>query len=407
MNSYIRSLKLAAAVGLLVASAALAAPPEQPVGKNNPEQPTVRVLPSGDRVIELREGTLELEDGTALPSGHTVERDGIVNSPGNPMEVKPTGVIADMGHPSTLMLGRYWIGVGCRRLPPVLYDHIEIPKGQGLVVVEVVPGGPAEKAGIAPNDILLSADGKPLGDQLDVIRATHKAQTKSISFELLRKGQRKTIEVAPEENPHWKPKTDQPQGQPPAGTASPQAAPPYDELEQIYQWFERNHPGQTVRPQMRLRFMRPGVILPPDAPMHPALPGGTSVTIMKRGNEPTQITVTRDKDVWKVDENSLDRLPEDLRPMVERMLRGLVIAPDVTSPRVDFMPDWMTPKAVPPGTPEDVQVLRERIENRIEERMNQMNERLRRMQEAIETLRHDQPPRETQEPAETPGPEEK
>lgn len=41
-----------------------------------------------------------------------------------------------------------------------LLDHVAVPPGQGLVVVKLTPGGPAERAGLQPSDILLEMDGQ-------------------------------------------------------------------------------------------------------------------------------------------------------------------------------------------------------------------------------------------------------
>jgi membrane-associated protease RseP (regulator of RpoE activity) len=369
MKLRVESIKLAAAVGLLVASTALAAPDgKQPATSEPQDGPRAVVeLPSGQRAVEWNNSTGAIVQPNDAPAADPDRRDGLI----------------DDVFPSAISTPEYWIGVSCAPLPPVLREHLDIPDGQGIPVFVVVPGAPAAKAGILVNDILLTANKKPLHTIADVSQAVQEAQGKPVAFELIRKGQRQTVEVAPEKNPHWRPDEDR-SGQPAF------KSPPYDELDRIYQWFDRQFPGHALKPQMRLRFMHPGTILPPGAPMQPALPGTMSITIMKQGDQPTQITVTRDKETWKVDEKSIDKLPADVRPHVERMLQGMVIMPEASGPQLDYVPDWMAPRS--PGAPPQVGPS---IRERIEERMDRMNQQLQELQERMENLRQDKGPEET------------
>jgi type II secretory pathway component PulC len=55
---------------------------------------------------------------------------------------------------------RPWIGIQPEELSPELRAQLDIPDGVGLLVAEVVDGGPAQKAGLKKNDILVKIDGK-------------------------------------------------------------------------------------------------------------------------------------------------------------------------------------------------------------------------------------------------------
>ena len=59
---------------------------------------------------------------------------------------------------------RAWIGLACSPapLPPVLADRYHLR--QGVRIVEVVPGSPADRAGLRPGDLLLSAAGGAVPD---------------------------------------------------------------------------------------------------------------------------------------------------------------------------------------------------------------------------------------------------
>ena len=143
------------------------------------------------------------------------------------------------------------------------------------------------------------------------------------------------------------------------------------------------------QPPMRLWFVNPGIILPADALMHPALPGEMSITIMKKGSEPTQITVTRGDDVWKVNEGELDKLPKDIRPHVDRMLSGLVVGPEAMGPRFDYLPDTSFPANMP--KPSELEAA---ARERMSRQMEQMNRRIEELRQVVEGIRDKKGPEE-------------
>ncbi len=67
---------------------------------------------------------------------------------------------------------RGWIGVEAQEITTELAESFGLPGTEGALVAGVVRGSPADKAGIRPGDVLLSIDGKPVGDpqvMLDLI----------------------------------------------------------------------------------------------------------------------------------------------------------------------------------------------------------------------------------------------
>jgi serine protease Do len=62
------------------------------------------------------------------------------------------------------------IGIRAQTVTPVLAAGLKLARDHGVVVADVVPGGPAAKAGLRPGDIVLTVDGKPIenGRQLQV-----------------------------------------------------------------------------------------------------------------------------------------------------------------------------------------------------------------------------------------------
>ena len=54
------------------------------------------------------------------------------------------------------------IGVRAQTVTPVLAAGLGLPRDYGVVLSDVLPGGPAAKAGLLPGDLIVSADGKPM-----------------------------------------------------------------------------------------------------------------------------------------------------------------------------------------------------------------------------------------------------
>ncbi len=59
---------------------------------------------------------------------------------------------------------RGWIGVAVQELTPELAESFKLGNAQGVLISEVVRGGPADQAGIKAGDILSAVDDKPLTD---------------------------------------------------------------------------------------------------------------------------------------------------------------------------------------------------------------------------------------------------
>jgi serine protease Do len=60
---------------------------------------------------------------------------------------------------------RSWMGITVQdQLGPDLAESFGVPSGKGVLVTEVVEGGPAERAGIKAGDVILLFDGEPLSE---------------------------------------------------------------------------------------------------------------------------------------------------------------------------------------------------------------------------------------------------
>jgi serine protease Do len=95
---------------------------------------------------------------------------------------------------------RLQFGLVVQSITPAMADGLSLQRDQGVIVSDVEPGGPAAKAGIQTDDIIVAMDGKPLqsASQLDsgIYRQT---PGDKISLQILRGEQMLDIKVAPEE----------------------------------------------------------------------------------------------------------------------------------------------------------------------------------------------------------------
>jgi serine protease Do len=76
--------------------------------------------------------------------------------------------------------------------------HLKLPKGQGLVATSVVPGGPAARAGLSENDVLLTLGDAPLGKPEDLEEQLKAAGDKPIGLLVLHHGEKKSLQVQPQ-----------------------------------------------------------------------------------------------------------------------------------------------------------------------------------------------------------------
>lgn len=95
------------------------------------------------------------------------------------------------------------IGVGLQTITPTLATALNLPRNYGVIVSDVLPGGPAEAAGIAVGDVLVSVDGRTadsvpyVGFRLLSIGAGEKAH-----LEVLRGKDRLAFDVTVVERTH-------------------------------------------------------------------------------------------------------------------------------------------------------------------------------------------------------------
>jgi S1-C subfamily serine protease len=95
---------------------------------------------------------------------------------------------------------RAYIGIvgGSRPLPPRIASRLDREKG--IEIVEVVPGSPAGKAGLRPEDLIVAVDGEPMGDVGDLQRLMVAERIgQGIEVEVVRDGASLKLNLIPRE----------------------------------------------------------------------------------------------------------------------------------------------------------------------------------------------------------------
>ncbi len=97
---------------------------------------------------------------------------------------------------STGQVIRGWIGVEPQDITPELAESFGLAKKTGAIIAGVLKGGPADKAGIRPGDILIAVDGNTIDDTTEMLNLI--AQLKpgqKAKMTVLRKQQQTTLDL--------------------------------------------------------------------------------------------------------------------------------------------------------------------------------------------------------------------
>ena len=276
---------------------------------------------------------------------------------------------------ATITIGDYWLGVECQPVAPALRAQLKLADDEGLAVVAVAEDSPAAKAGLCEHDVLLKAGAKSLAAVPDLMTAVDAAKEQKLSLELLRAGERKKIEVQPAKRPV----------RVSSGGAVDWGLPPNDaDMNTIRKWMQQMAAGQAgIEPgkgPWQFHIMRPGAILPPGAAAA-RLPADTSVTITRRGDEPAKIVVEKGSQRWETTAKELDKLPADVRAMIEPMLPSDSAMAAIGFHRHDARRGAKEPAAE--KAPE---------QGALEKKLDDMNRKMEAMQKALDQLRSGKPP---------------
>ena len=91
---------------------------------------------------------------------------------------------------------RGWLGVGIQDLTKELREYHGIKDGEGVLVTQVFPGDPAQKAGIEPKDIILEVNGRMVKNSRGLSRMIAEAGVgEKVKLLVLRNGKKTTFDI--------------------------------------------------------------------------------------------------------------------------------------------------------------------------------------------------------------------
>jgi serine protease Do len=97
---------------------------------------------------------------------------------------------------------RAYLGVSIQPVDPVLAKKFEVEAGRGVLINQVVPGSPASDARLKEGDVVLSLNEKPIDSPRTLQGAVEQlAVGKSYPLEVVRDGQKMTLQVEAREMP--------------------------------------------------------------------------------------------------------------------------------------------------------------------------------------------------------------
>lgn len=110
-----------------------------------------------------------------------------------PMSTAKTVMEAIISHGQVV---RGWIGVEPQDITPELAESFGLGKKTGAIIAGVLKGGPADRAGMRPGDILVSIDDKPVADTTEMLNVIAQLTPgQQIAMTVLRKAQETKLNI--------------------------------------------------------------------------------------------------------------------------------------------------------------------------------------------------------------------
>ncbi|MFA5080921.1 MAG: Do family serine endopeptidase [Hydrogenophilaceae bacterium] len=97
---------------------------------------------------------------------------------------------------------RGWVGIEVQDVTPEIADSFSLKSSQGALIAGVLRGGPADRSGIRPGDVLLAVDGNTVGDSSSLLQLISALKPgKDAQLRLLRERKEIQLNVKVERRP--------------------------------------------------------------------------------------------------------------------------------------------------------------------------------------------------------------
>ncbi len=107
---------------------------------------------------------------------------------------------------------RGWLGVGIQDVKGEMAEYYGLKDGEGVLVAQVFPGDPAEKAGLQAKDIILEVNGKKVKSSRELSRLVAEISVgEKAKIKFLRDGKEKTVSVTIAKRDDTRASVDKPQ----------------------------------------------------------------------------------------------------------------------------------------------------------------------------------------------------
>ncbi len=93
---------------------------------------------------------------------------------------------------------RSFLGISVQAVSAALAQAFELPRAEGALVTRVIPGGPAERAGVLPGDVILSLGKQPIPDPAALQAMVRRLPAeKPVELQIRRKGKPLHLSLTP------------------------------------------------------------------------------------------------------------------------------------------------------------------------------------------------------------------
>ena len=152
---------------------------------------------SGGPLIDLRGRVVGINTAITMITAETGGNQGIGFAISSTMARRVVDQLVKSGK-----VIRGYLGVAPQSISPVQAQQLNVPEGRGAQIGSILPGSPAEKAGLKVDDVITAIDGKPVTDVSSLRNRTFTLEAGTeVPVQLVRDGRERTVNVAIAEMP--------------------------------------------------------------------------------------------------------------------------------------------------------------------------------------------------------------